>query len=99
MFESMFRPRSRSMAQTAPEVTPEAKPQRLTGSIRALKQGFGFIAGDDGSDYFFHWSAMDVSSTDFRDLVIRERVSFRVEESARGTRAVEIVVSTRSKDA
>lgn len=57
------------------------KPQtraRTEGSIRKIKQdrGYGFIAGDDGIDYFFHWSAMDRASKNFRELDVQERVSF-----------------------
>ena len=51
---------------------------KITGAIRKLKDHFGFIAGDDGSDYFFHWSAMEKTGKDFRDLVERERVEFFV---------------------
>lgn len=93
MFD-MLRPRK---AQPMPtETITESKPTRLTGSIRALKAGFGFIAADDGEDYFFHWSAMDPDSKDFRMLSLRERVSFKVEQSDRGARAVEVVVIQRT---
>jgi cold shock protein len=51
---------------------------RVEGAIRKIKQdrGYGFIAGDDGIDYFFHWSAMDRQSKNFRDCLVQERVSF-----------------------
>lgn len=67
---------------------------RLEGSIRKLKQdrGFGFIAGDDGRDHFFHWSAMDKASKNFRELEIQDRVSFIVVEGDKGPRAVMIRV-------
>jgi cold shock CspA family protein len=64
---------------------------RMTGAIRKLsKDGYGFIAADDGQDYFFHWSACDVNSKDFRALLIRERVSFVLTSSPKGPRAIEI---------
>lgn len=97
MFD-MFRSRSVADVSSTMTQTP-AKPARLNGSIRALKQGYGFIAGDDGEDYFFHWSAMDKDSTDFRELVLRQRVEFHIEMSSRGPRAVEIVVLSRRQDA
>jgi CspA family cold shock protein len=65
---------------------------RLTGSVRKLKGGFGFIACDDGSDYFFHWSAMTKETKDFRELVVRDRVSFSVAASPKGPRAVLVSV-------
>lgn len=51
---------------------------RITGAIRKIKpdKGYGFIAGDDGLDYFFHWSAMEMTSKNFRDLKLQERVDF-----------------------
>lgn len=49
---------------------------RLTGAIRGLKNSYGFIAGDDGRDYFFHWSAMEATSKNFRELKMQERVEF-----------------------
>jgi cold shock protein len=52
--------------------------ERTTGAIRKLKEGYGFIAGDDGRDYFFHWSAMEMTSKNFRDLTVQERVEFSV---------------------
>lgn len=54
----------------------EAQSSRLQGSVRKLKSGFGFIAGDDGYDYFFHWSGMRKVAKDFRELEVRDRVEF-----------------------
>lgn len=53
---------------------------RITGAIRKLKEGYGFIAGDDGKDYFFHWSAMERTGKNFRDLAVQERVEFSIVE-------------------
>lgn len=64
-------------AETISE-TPIPVAHQLTGSVRKLKDGYGFIAGDDGHDYFFHWSAMKIGAKDFRELQVRERVSFDV---------------------
>jgi cold shock protein len=65
---------------------------RVTGAIRKLKDGYGFIAGDDGRDYFFHWSAMDRTSKNFKELSMQERVNFLVADSPKGVRAVMIRV-------
>ncbi len=50
--------------------------ERMTGAIRSLGKGFGFIAGDDGQNYYFHWTGLAIESPDFRELVLRSRVSF-----------------------
>lgn len=63
---------------------------RLTGAVRKLKQdrGFGFIAGDDGRDHFFHWSGMEKTSRNFRELEVQDRVSFVCVEGDKGPRAI-----------
>lgn len=68
---------------------------RISGSIRALKDSHGFIAGDDGQNYFFHWSSMVKGTKDFRELEIRDRLSFipkTIEiEGQTKLRAIEVV--------
>jgi cold shock protein len=59
-----------------------------TGSVKRLvhERGFGFIAGDDGQEYFFHRGGLD-SGLDFDRLGGGERVEFDVERSDKGLRA------------
>jgi len=65
----------------------------MTGAVRKLKDGYGFIAGDDGNDYFFHWSAMIVGSKNFRDLIVQERVDFSCIKTSEGKlRAISVRV-------
>jgi CspA family cold shock protein len=52
-------------------------------------RGFGFITADDGKDYFFHRDGLD-SSLSFDRLVGGERVTFDMEASPRGPRAVNV---------
>lgn len=53
---------------------PGAVPH-LIGTIRKLRETYGFIACIDGVDYFFHWSSMS-KGHDFRLLEERDRVEF-----------------------
>ena len=48
-----------------------------TGTIKKLvsERGFGFIAGADGKEYFFHRNELGTSS-DFDRLIGGERVEF-----------------------
>jgi cold shock CspA family protein len=65
----------------------------LRGKVRKLKEGYGFIAGDDGRDYFFHWTAMQQTSKNFRELAVLDRVEFTtVGNGSKGPRAIEIRV-------
>ena len=59
------------------------------GTIKKLvsDRGFGFIAAEDGQEYFFHRSGTDA---DFDRLQGGERVSFQVETSAKGPRAARV---------
>jgi CspA family cold shock protein len=61
-----------------------------TGSIKRLvrERGFGFIAGDDGQEYFFHRGGLD--GLEFDALSGDERVTFDVERSEKGLRARQV---------
>ena len=87
-----------------PEVMPDLDTQpRLQGSIRNLNQyGSGFIAGDDGRDYFLHWTGLLPPSSDkpnknFRDLRVQDRVEFNhvpPKDGTRNRRAIKVISLT-----
>jgi CspA family cold shock protein len=62
-----------------------------TGTIKKVvsDRGFGFIAAEDGKEYFFHRGGL-MPSLDFDRLTGGERVTFQVEQSPKGPRAVEV---------
>jgi cold shock protein len=62
-----------------------------SGTIKKLvaERGFGFIAAEDGKEYFFHRSGTDV---EFDSLQGGERVTFEVEASPKGPRAAKVTV-------
>lgn len=61
--------------------TPAAS--QTTGRIVHLKNGYGFIAPDDGSDnIFFFWQ--DVQDCDFNELNINDAVAYDVGRNERG---------------
>ncbi|HKW07774.1 MAG TPA: cold shock domain-containing protein [Candidatus Dormibacteraeota bacterium] len=57
-----------------------------SGTIKklVLDRGFGFIAAEDGKEYFFHRSGTE---GDFDRLQGGEKVSFEIESSPKGPRA------------
>ena len=57
-----------------------------TGTIKKLvsDRGFGFIAAEDGKEFFFHRSGTE---GDFDRLMGGEKVSFEIETSPKGPRA------------
>jgi CspA family cold shock protein len=59
-----------------------------TGTIKKVvsDRGFGFIAAEDGKEYFFHRDGL-TSSLDFDRLAGGEKVQFDVEEGTKGARA------------
>jgi len=69
------------------------QPRQENGVVRKLKDGFGFIAGNDGKDYFFHWSAMQKTTKDFRQLEVGDRVEFLCLDAEKGPRAIEVRVT------
>jgi CspA family cold shock protein len=62
-----------------------------TGTIKKVvsDRGFGFITAEDEKEYFFHRGGLD-SSIDFDRLTGGERVTFEIEASPKGPRAVQV---------
>jgi CspA family cold shock protein len=57
-----------------------------TGTIKKLvsDRGFGFIAAEDGKEYFFHRSGVTGNFDSMRE---GEKVNFEIESSPKGPRA------------
>lgn len=63
----------------------------MTGVIRTLKDGFGFIEGEDGLDYFFLASALDrMAGVTFDQLGDGQTVTFIGIEHPKGPRAISV---------
>ena len=62
-----------------------------TGSIARVigERGFGFIAGDDGKQYFFHRDGLTPTLV-FEELAGGEKVTFEIEVNPKGPRATQI---------
>ena len=62
-----------------------------TGTVKRVisDRGFGFIAGEDGKEYFFHRDGL-APSMDFDSLVGGESVTFETEQNPKGPRAVRV---------
>jgi CspA family cold shock protein len=62
-----------------------------TGTVKKVvaDRGFGFIAAEDGKEYFFHRDGV-VAPLEFDRLNGGERVSFEIEASPKGPRAVRV---------
>ncbi len=65
-----------------------------TGTVKKViaDRGFGFITAEDGKEYFFHRGGLQ-ASLDFDRLVGGERVSFEIEQSPKGPRAVQVAAA------
>ena len=62
-----------------------------SGTVKKVvtDRGFGFIAAEDGVEYFFHRSGLD-PSLNFDSLSGGERVEFDIEPSQKGPRAYRV---------
>ena len=65
-----------------------------TGTVKRVisERGFGFIAAEDGKEYFFHRDGL-AQSVDFDRLVGGEAVSFEVQAGPKGPRAMNVTAS------
>jgi CspA family cold shock protein len=65
-----------------------------TGTINKLvsQRGYGFINGDDGTEYFFHRDGVE-SPQGFDGLERGEKVTFEIEPSQKGPRAKRVQAS------
>lgn len=63
---------------------PEGKIKKLVAD-----RGFGFIAADDGVEYFFHRSGLE-PTLDFDQLAGGEEVTFDIQPSQKGPRAFRV---------
>ena len=52
------------------------------------QKGYGFITADDGKDVFVHHSGIEASG--FKSLQEGDRVSFEIEQGAKGPSAVKV---------
>ena len=62
----------------------------MKGEIKKLlrERGYGFISAEDGTEVFFHSSALE--GTEFGTLQEGDSVEFSVERGPKGPRAVNI---------
>ena len=54
------------------------------------QKGFGFISGEDGTDYFVHYSGINGNS--FKELIEGQKVEFSTEQGDKGMKAVNVTV-------
>ncbi len=67
----------------------------MTGTIKHISdRDYGFLAGDDGIEYFFHRT--DLDGLHLEDLAEGDSLEFLPTEAARGPRAAH--VRSRSTD-
>ena len=65
----------------------------MQGTIRLLKNNaWGFIRGEDGNDYFFHRTGLEMTTCAFEELRQEDRMTFTPIDGPtnRGPRAIEV---------
>ena len=64
----------------------------MNGTVKRLKprDGYGFIRGEDGKDYFFHHKSL--KNAKIEELVEEQEVTFEDVEGPKGPRAEDVYV-------
>ncbi|MBI4826156.1 MAG: cold-shock protein [Nitrospirae bacterium] len=62
----------------------------INGTVKWFNEskGFGFISREDGSDVFVHYST--IQGDGFKTLAEGDPVSFEIEESPKGPKAINV---------
>jgi cold shock protein len=68
----------------------------MEGTVKFFnrRKGFGFVSGEDGKDYFVHFTALK-QGTFLRD---NDKVSFDAEEGEKGPKAVNVTLLEKASD-
>jgi len=68
----------------------------MEGTVKFFnrRKGFGFITGDDGKDYFVHFTALK-QGTFLRD---NDKVTFEAVEGDKGLKADQVALLTKASD-
>jgi len=67
--------------------------ETLSGIVKKIREGYGFITGEDGKDYFLHWTSIAKESPkDFRQLEVGDKVEFKWKLAEKGPRALDVMV-------
>lgn len=64
--------------------------ETLTGKVKWFnsKKGFGFITGDNGKDYFLHYSNIEMEG--YKSLNENDKIQFQVEKTDKGEKAIKV---------
>ena len=67
----------------------------MKGTVKWFEKSYGFISGDDGKDYFLHYS--NICMAGLKRLDAGDHVEFETEQTEKGTQAVNVqpVLTTR----
>ena len=68
----------------------------MEGTVKFFnrRKGFGFVSGEDGKDYFVHFTALK-QGTFLRD---NDKVSFDAEEGEKGPKAINVTLLEKASD-
>lgn len=67
----------------------------MKGKVKKFDKGWGFITGEDGEDYFFHYSSINMEG--YKTVEIGEEVEFEPGKSENGRPRTEKVNRISSK--
>lgn len=66
--------------------------EKIQGTVKTFNstKGYGFIVGNDGNSYFFHYSSLNVEG--YKTIKVGAKVSFSKNSTEKGLRAEDISI-------
>lgn len=66
----------------------------MQGTVKWFDRSYGYITGQDGKEYFVHYTAINVNG--YKSLIKDQKVEFDTEVTDRGVKAINVTIKEKN---